>query len=30
MVALRFFFRVTLNRPEAVDYIPIAREPQRL
>jgi site-specific recombinase XerD len=30
MVALRFFFRVTLNRPEAVDYIPIVREPQRL
>ncbi len=22
MVALRFFFRITLNRPEAVDYIP--------
>jgi site-specific recombinase XerD len=30
MVALRFFFRVTLKRPEAVDYIPMAREPQRL
>jgi len=30
MVALRFFFRVTLKRPEAVDYIPIVREPQRL
>ena len=30
MVALRFFFRVTLNRHEAVDYIPIVREPQRL
>jgi integrase/recombinase XerD len=30
MVALRFFFRVTLQRPEAVDYIPIVREPQRL
>src|SRR5580698_703838 len=30
MVALRFFFRVTLKRPEAVDYIPIARQPQRL
>ena len=30
MVALRFFFRVTLKRPEALDYIPIAREPQRL
>jgi site-specific recombinase XerD len=30
MVALRFFFRVTLKRPEAVDYIPIIREPQRL
>jgi site-specific recombinase XerD len=30
MVSLRFFFRVTLNRPEAVDYIPIVREPQRL
>lgn len=30
MVALRFFFRVTLKRPEAVDYIPIIRQPQRL
>ena len=30
MVALRFFFRVTLQRPEAVDYIPIVREPQQL
>jgi len=30
MVALRFFFRVTLKRPEAVDYIPIVRQPQRL
>ena len=30
MVALRFFFRVTLRRPEAVDYIPIVRAPQRL
>jgi site-specific recombinase XerD len=30
MVALRFFFRVTLRRPEALDYIPIARAPQRL
>ena len=30
MVALRFFFRVTLQRAEAVDYIPIVREPQRL
>jgi integrase/recombinase XerD len=30
MTALRFFFRVTLKRPEAVDYIPIVREPQRL
>ena len=30
MVGLRFFFRVTLGRPEAVDYIPMAREPQRL
>jgi integrase/recombinase XerD len=30
MVALRFFFRVTRRRPEAVDYIPIARAPQRL
>jgi site-specific recombinase XerD len=30
MVALRFFFRVTLKRPEAVDYIAIVREPQRL
>ena len=30
MVALQFFFRVTLKRPEAVDYIPIVRQPQRL
>jgi integrase/recombinase XerD len=30
MVSLRFFFRVTLRRPEALDYIPIVREPQRL
>jgi site-specific recombinase XerD len=30
MVGLRFFFRVTLRRPEALDYIPMAREPQRL
>jgi len=30
MTALRFFFRVTLKRPEAVDYIAIVREPQRL
>jgi integrase/recombinase XerD len=30
MVALRFFFRVTLRRPEALDYIPIARTQQRL
>jgi site-specific recombinase XerD len=30
MVALRFFFRVTLQRADAVDYIPIVREPQRL
>ena len=30
MVALRFFFRVTLMRPEAVDYIATVREPQRL
>jgi site-specific recombinase XerD len=30
MVALRFFFRVTLQRPEAIDYIPIVRQPQRL
>jgi integrase/recombinase XerD len=30
MVGLRFFFRVTLKRPEALDYIPMAREPQRL
>lgn len=30
MVALRFFFRVTLKRREAVDYIPIVRQPQRL
>ena len=27
MVALRFFFRVTLKRADAVDYIPIVREP---
>ena len=26
MVGLRFFFRVTLGRPEALDYIPMARE----
>jgi site-specific recombinase XerD len=30
MVGLRFFFRITLRRPEALDYIPMAREPQRL
>src|ERR1700676_2430979 len=30
MVALRFFFRVTMKRREAVDYIPIVRQPQRL
>ena len=30
MTGLRFFFRTTLRRPEALDYIPIAREPQRL
>ncbi len=30
MTAQRFFFRVTLRRPEAVDYIPIARQPRRL
>jgi site-specific recombinase XerD len=30
MVGLRFFFRVTMKRPEALDYIPMAREPQRL
>lgn len=30
MTALRFFFRVTLKRPEALDYIPIVRQPQRL
>jgi site-specific recombinase XerD len=30
MVALRFFFRVTMKRPEAIDYIPIVRQPQRL
>ena len=30
MVGLRFFFRVTLRRPEALEYIPMAREPQRL
>ena len=26
MVALRFFFRVTMKRREAVDYIPIVRQ----
>ena len=30
MIGLRFFFRTTLRRPEALDYIPMAREPQRL
>ena len=30
MVGLRFFFRVMMRRPEALDYIPMAREPQRL
>ena len=30
MVALRFFFRVTLQRPEALEYIAMVREPQRL
>jgi len=30
MVGLRFFFRVTLHRPEALEYIAMAREPQRL
>lgn len=30
MVGLRFFFRITLRRPDALDYIPMAREPQRL
>jgi integrase/recombinase XerD len=30
MVGLRFFFRVTLRRADALDYIPMAREPQRL
>ena len=30
MTGLRFFFRTTLRRPEALDYIPMAREPQRL
>ncbi len=30
MVALRFVFPVTLKRPEAIDYIPIVRQPQRL
>lgn len=30
MIGLRFFFRTTLHRPEALDYIPMAREPQRL
>ena len=30
MVSLRFFFRVTLKRREAIDYIPIIRQPQRL
>ena len=30
MIGLRFFFRVTLRRADALDYIPMAREPQRL
>ena len=30
MVGLQFSFCVTLRRPEALDYIPMAREPQRL
>ncbi len=30
MTALRFFFKVTLKRPDALDYIPMARQPQRL
>ena len=30
MIGLRFFFRITLRRPEALDYIAMAREPQRL
>jgi site-specific recombinase XerD len=30
MVALRFFFRVTLRRLDALDYIPMAKEPQKL
>lgn len=30
MVALRFFFRVTMKRPDAIDYIPIVKQPQRL
>jgi integrase/recombinase XerD len=30
MVGLRFFFRVTLHRAEALEYIAMAREPQRL
>ncbi len=30
MVGLRFFFRVTLRRPDALEYIPTAHEPQRL
>jgi len=30
MVGLRFFFRVTLRSPEALDYIPIARGAHRL
>ena len=30
MVGLRFVFRVTLRRPDALDYIPMAREAQRL
>ena len=28
--ALRFFFKVTLRRPDALDYIPTVRMPQRL
>jgi integrase/recombinase XerD len=30
MLGLRFIFRVMLKRPEAPDYVPMAREPRRL
>ncbi len=30
MSALRFFYKVTMGRPDALDMIPLAREPQKL